>query len=242
MKAFIETFQKYGIAVTVKEVREPMGLSKNEHIRHMLAMPRINNLWQSTFGKKANEQDVQQLYQIFTELILSVLPSYTDPIPEVVETINELKRAGIKIGSTTGYTKKMMEVVIPNARNKGYEVDACYTAEDTNGLGRPFPYMIFRNMEVLKMSATKQVVKVGDTLQDLKEAQYAGVWSVGVIIGSSELGLTLGEFESLSKKEQKEKIQATREIFLRHGADFTIETMSELTQVISKINQRMESK
>ena len=41
------------------------------------------------------------------------LQEYTTPIPGVIETIGELKKAGIKIGSTTGYTRAMMDVVLP---------------------------------------------------------------------------------------------------------------------------------
>jgi len=65
------------------------------------------------------------------------------------ETVENLKRQGLKIGSTSGYTQKMMNVVVPEAAKKGYSPDFYITPDGTNGLGRPYPYMIYRNMEAL---------------------------------------------------------------------------------------------
>ena len=85
--------------------------------------------------------------------------------------------------------------------------------------------MIHRNIEPLKLSATWKVVKVGDTKADIKEGLNAGVWSVGVVIGSSQIGLSYEEFEDLSEREKNEAIKETEGAFLEEGADFTIKTM-----------------
>lgn len=79
----------------------------------------------------------------FEEYLFASLANYTDPIPGVIDTLNELRKQGIKIGSTTGYTQAMMDVVLPNAARKGYTTDKCVTP---NGLpaGRPLPYMIYQ--------------------------------------------------------------------------------------------------
>ena len=78
---------------------------------------------------------------------MSTLIEYTNPIPEVVETVQTLRSQGLKIGSTTGYTQTMMDVVVPNALKKGYGPDFYITPDSTNSFGRPFPYMIYRNKE-----------------------------------------------------------------------------------------------
>ncbi|MBR2565638.1 MAG: phosphonoacetaldehyde hydrolase, partial [Paenibacillus sp.] len=65
----------------------------------------------------------------------------------------------------------------------------------------------------------------------------AGVWSVGVIIGSSEMGLSEAEFDALSELEQEEIISKTEQTFKQNGADFTIKSMGELPGVIEQINQ-----
>ena len=91
-------------------------------------------------------------------------------------------------------------------------------------------------MEALKLSAAWKVVKVGDTASDIKEGVNAGVWSVGVIIGSSEMGLSLDEYNALSESDQEKVISKTEESFIKHGADFTIKSMSELPPLIERIN------
>ena len=43
---------------------------------------------------------------------MATLADYSEPIDGVVETVAALKAQGIKLGSTTGYTKTMMDIVI----------------------------------------------------------------------------------------------------------------------------------
>ena len=121
VQAFVEVFKQYGIEPTMEEVREPLGMLKIDHIRTMLKMDRIKALWTEKYGKEPGEEEAQALYQIFEEKLLSILHLYSDPKPGVVETVNRLRRNGIKIGSTTGYNDKMMEIVVPAAKEKGYE-------------------------------------------------------------------------------------------------------------------------
>lgn len=237
VKVFVDIFKNNGINVTMEEARAPMGMLKIDHIRAMLSIPRISELWEEQYGAPFNEQDVENLYAEFEPALLASLSEYTDPIPEVIETVEVLRNQGLKIGSTTGYTESMMDIVVPNALKKGYNPDFCMTPDGTNSLGRPYPYMIFRNMEALKLSAAWQVVKVGDTISDIKEAVNAGVWSVGVIIGSSEMGLSIAEYKDLSEGDREGLIAKTEQSFRQNGADFTIQTMGELPQLIETINR-----
>ena len=236
VNVFVDVFKHAGIDVTMEEARAPMGMLKIDHIRTMLSMPSISTLWEEKFGRVFNEQDVEKLYAEFEPALISSLIDYTDPIPGVIETVQTLRSHGLKIGSTTGYTQMMMDVVVPNALKKGYGPDFYITPDGTNSLGRPYPYMIYRNIEALNLSATWKVVKVGDTTSDIKEGVSAGVWTVGVIIGSSEMGLSLEEYDALSEVEQEAVIFNTKQTFIEHGADFTIKSISELPQLIEEIN------
>ncbi|ODG92471.1 MULTISPECIES: phosphonoacetaldehyde hydrolase [Bacillaceae] len=236
VNVFIDIFKNAGIEVTMEEARAPMGMLKIDHIREMLSMPRISKLWIEKYERPFNEQDVNILYANFEPALMASLSDYADPIPGVIEVVQELRNKGLKIGSTTGYTNKMMDVVVPNAEIKGYYPDFYITPDETNSFGRPYPYMIYRNMEALKLTAPWKVVKVGDTISDIKEGINAGVWSVGVIIGSSEMGLSLEEFSSLTDSEKEAIISKTEQSFRKNGADFTIKSMSELPMLIDKIN------
>ena len=49
------------------------------------------------------------------------------------------------------------------------------------------------------------MIKVGDTISDIKEGTAAGVISVGILEGSSLMGLTKQEYEQLSETEKAER-------------------------------------
>ncbi|MWV46097.1 phosphonoacetaldehyde hydrolase [Paenibacillus sp. HJL G12] len=236
VNVFVDIFNHAGIEVTMEEARGPMGMLKIDHIRAMLSMPRVSALWEDKYGRSFNEEDVKHLYAEFEPALMASLSEYTDPIDGVIETVQELRAQGLKIGSTTGYTSSMMEVVVSNARQKGYSPDHVVTPDDTDSYGRPYPYMIYRNMEQLKLSASWKVIKIGDTTSDIKEGVQAGVWSVGVAVGSSEMGLTEAEYQELSESEKEAIISRTKQTFMQHGADFTMNTIRELPQLIESIN------
>jgi len=239
VNVFLTIFEDAGVIVTLEEARKPMGMLKIDHIRTMLEMPRIKAEWHRVHGQSFTEKDVHVLYNHFETKLMESVATYTDPIQHVKTTVQQLRDAGIRIGSTTGYTDAMMEVVTKHAADKGYQPDFLVTPTQVGDKGRPYPYMIFKNMEALGSQATKQVVKVGDTTSDIKEALNAGVWAVGVIIGSSEMGLSEEEFNALSSEEQQQIIEKTKCVFEESGAHYTIETMEELPALIETINARL---
>lgn len=228
VQAFVEVFKQYGIEPTMEEVRKPMGMLKIDHIRTMLQMERIRGLWVEKYGKEPGEEEAQALYSIFEEKLLSILPDHSGVKPGVVETVNRLRRNGILIGSTTGYNDKMMEIVVPAAKAQGYEPDVWFSPDSTGQKGRPYPYMIFRNMEALDIKKVRRVLKVGDTVSDIKEGRNAGVWSAGIVIGSSEMGLTEEEYNALAPEEQKKRCSEVSDRFLAAGADKIFYTMEDL--------------
>ena len=232
VQAFVEVFKQYGIEPTMEEVRKPMGMLKIDHIRTMLKMDRVRDLWIDKYGKEPTEEDAQALYGIFEEKLLSILPDYSDPKPGVVEMVNRLRRHGYKIGSTTGYNDKMMEIVVPAAREKGYEPDVWFSPDSTGQKGRPWPYMIFRNMEALEIKKVNRVLKVGDTISDIKEGRNAGVWSAAIVVGSSEMGLSLQEYEALSQEEKDRLCRETADRFVEAGADKVFYTIQDLEEFL----------
>ena len=239
VNVFLSVFENAGVPVTLEEARKPMGMLKIDHIRTMLEMPRINEEWKQVHGQAYKEEDVHAMYAEFETKLMESLATYTDPIPHVIDTVARLKSEGIRIGSTTGYTDSMMAVVTKNAEAKGYKPDFLVTPDQVGNVGRPYPYMIFKNMEKLGVKSTKQVVKVGDTTSDIQEALNAGVWAVGVIIGSSEMGLNEDEFKALTEEQQQIAIEKTRRIFEETGAQYTIQTMAELPALLTVINEHL---
>lgn len=239
LDVFIEVFRKKGIEVTHEEARAPMGLLKWDHIDTMLKMERIARVWQEKFGRPPEKKDVDELYADFEPMLFSILPNYCTPIPGAVELVERLRKKGLKIGSTTGYTAEMMAVVAPGAKKQGYAPDSMVTPTEMPA-GRPHPFMIYQNAINLELQyPMKQLVKVGDTVSDIKEAKNAGVWAVGILRGSSELGMREHEVRECDPDVLAEKLDAVARRYKEVGADYVIDSVGDLDQVIWKINLRL---
>jgi len=91
----------------------------------------------------------------------------------------------------------------------------------------------------LGVADPREVIKVGDTVADIEEGKNSNCWTVGVILGSSELGLTRNEVDSLSTEELRIRIAAVNATYYQAGADYIIEDMGELLDVVNDINQHL---
>ena len=226
--AFDKAFRAFGVQPTMDEIRAPMGMLKRDHIRTMLQMEGVAAQWQAQAGKPAAESDVEAIYRVFEEKLMESLSDYAAPKPGVVDAVAQLRGMGLQIGSTTGYTDSMMAVVVPAAAQQGYAPDYWCSPDSAGGFGRPYPYMIFRNMQQFGVQDVCEVVKVGDTVSDIREGKNAGVRSLGVIEGSSVLGLTQAEFHALSADARAQACARARQTFLDAGADDVLQTIADL--------------
>ena len=135
-------------------------------------MPEVNEKFRACIRGTGTRGTWRRCTLVSRNILFASLKDFTTPIPGVLETMAMLREQGIKIGSTTGYTAKMMEIVRPGAEAKGYRVDNLVTPNEVPA-GRPAPYMIYKNMIDLAIPSVDQVVKVGDTIADIKEGVNA---------------------------------------------------------------------
>lgn len=236
--AFIKAFAGKGLTIDVEQTRKPMGLPKIQHIRELLTMPEVNEQFINRYRRAWTEEDVVELNHLFEKYLFASLKEYTDPIPGVIPTLEKLRAEGLKIGSTTGYTREMMDVVLPEAQAKGYRVDYCATP-NLLPAGRPAPYMIFENLTKLAVPDPDTVVKVGDTIADIQEGVHAKVWSVGVALGSNEMALTEEETHALPAAELENRIAEVKQRMLAAGASYVIRSIEELPALIQLINSKL---
>lgn len=228
VNAFDQAFRAFGVEATMEEIRRPMGMLKIDHIRTMLAMERIGACWAQVHGRAPEDKDAHAIYGVFETKLMESLEQYAMPKPGVLETVERLRAMGLRIGSTTGYTDAMMEVVTAGAARAGYAPDAWFSPDAVDGLGRPYPYMIYANMKKFRIQSVHQVVKIGDTVSDIQEGLNAGICSLGVIEGSSVLGLTEAEWKALSAQEQAAAAEKARRTFEKAGAHGVLNRLEEL--------------
>ena len=236
--AFIESFNAIDVPVSAAETRAYMGLTKLEEIRALFNLEHVRCKFREKFGRDYNEEDVQGRYKDFQQILYNTLGQYASPLPGVVETVGQLRKQGIKIGSTTGYTRKMMDIVIPAAEKQGYKADHCVTSDNLPG-GRPNPYMIYQNMIDLAVPSVDYVVKCGDTIADIREGVNAKVKSVGIILGSNEMGLTLEETQALPAEALRQRMDEVRRRMLDAGAAAVLDSITDLPQYIDKLNESL---
>ena len=136
--AFIEAFRRHGVDITLDQARGPMGTPKRDHIKAVSAMPPVAAAREARHGAAVTEADIDAIYATFMPLQVAVVENYAGLIPGALEAVAALRARGLKIGSTTGYPRPVMEVVLAAAARQGYVPDACVCAGETPS-GRPGP-------------------------------------------------------------------------------------------------------
>jgi len=237
---FIETFRQHGVSVTMAQARAPMGKFKKDHIREITQMEPVAAQWRAVHGKPCSEADVEAMYHDFLPLQIAVIAQYADVIPGVVETIADFRERGLKIGSTTGYTRAIMDVLAPLAAQHGYAPDAAVCADEVPA-ARPYPWMCYRNQIELNVYPSEVCVKIGDTVPDIDEGLNAGMWTIGVVKCGNEIGLSEPEIAQLPYAELDARLKAGHKHLRYAGAHYTVDNLSEVPPLINAINERLAS-
>jgi len=236
--AFIRVFASHGVTIELAHARAPMGLMKKDHLRAIARLPEVAARWQAAHGRPCTEGDVNAMFAEFVPLQIEVLADYAGLIPGTLEAVRDFRAQGIKIGSTTGYTREMMNVLVPEARRKGYEPDAWVAANDLPA-GRPYPWMVYRNLIELGIFPAEACVKIGDTLVDIEEGLNAGLWTIGVALSGNELGLTQAEAEALSPDTRATRRQEITARMQQAGAHFVVDGIWQAGAAVSAIQARL---
>ena len=119
-----EVFAKRGVPISEEESRRDMGVLKIDHIRKILMGPEVSRRWREVVKREPTEADVESLFANFVPLQLECLVKYSTVIDGVAETVARLRKRGIKIGSTTGYTRAMLEMILQPAAAQGWQGNA----------------------------------------------------------------------------------------------------------------------
>ncbi len=234
-------FSEAGVPISEEEARRDMGIAKRDHIEALLSAPRIRDEWLKKYGRPVASSDLDSLYECFIPLQFECLRQYAQVIRGVPEIVIQLRGRGIKIGSTTGYTRAMLDVLVAEAASAGYQPDCSFSPEDA-GAGRPYPFMIYAAAVKLQVYPLGVVVKVGDTAADIKEGLNAGVWSVGVAGTGNGIGLAEESFCKLPTPVRAGKLQNARRELEAAGAHYVVDTLAELTNVIADIEARLSGR
>jgi len=237
---FVDVFKKHGVEISMAEARGPMGLRKDLHIKALTEVPEIAERWKGVHGNHPGQAEVDAMFADFVPMQLECLREYTSLLPGVAETTQKLQAQGIKIGSSTGFLRAMVDILEEDAKKQGYVPDASVAGDEVEHGARPKPFMVYKNLDMLDVHPIQSVVKVDDTVSGVGEALEAGCWGVGIARYSNYMDVDSFEHEkSLSEAEIARRLAFTRETLRKAGAHYVIDTFDELPAVIEDVNARL---
>ncbi|RZM23639.1 MAG: HAD family hydrolase [Pedobacter sp.] len=206
-KTFQSALKSHGFDIALKLINPLMGYEKKLAIRKLLAIC------------GATDQDITH------ELIDGIHKQFVDDmiryyqfgegvvsLPNVEDTFKELHAQGIIVGVNTGFSRAIADAVIARLGWLEHGLVDYVIGSDEVELGRPHPFMIEKLMENSQVSASDEVVKVGDTEVDVREGQNSGCRFV--------IGVTTGAF--------------TREELEPFGPTHIIDDIAEVLTIINQ--------
>lgn len=168
-ETFRRALEKYGYHVTYDVINPLMGYEKS------VAITKLLNKLQPD-AAKINPELIENIHREFISLMIRYYKEapLLEALPNAEATMETLKKAGIKIGINTGFSKDIAETIVERLQwcEKGL-IDYLIGSDEVE-LGRPDPAMINRMMKFAGITDAAEVAKVGDTEVDIREGQNAG--------------------------------------------------------------------
>lgn len=232
VKALIEAFGAEGVAIDAAAARRDMGKAKIDHVHALLLEPSIADAWRARHGRMPSSADLDALMGRLEPLMRHHAAQASALIPGARDTFERLRAAGLRVASSTGYTREMMQPVLARACAQGYEPEHLVCSGETPA-GRPSPLMIYKACAELGIWPLSRVVKVDDAEAGIAEGKAAGAFTVGVASGNA-LGLSLDALQALPATERGLRIDAAHQALLGAGADIVIDSVADLVPALER--------
>jgi phosphonoacetaldehyde hydrolase len=149
-----------------------------------------------------------------------------------------LRGDDVRIGTTTGYTREIIDEIVPGAAAQGFSPDSIVCTGDTPE-GRPSPYMIYRTLPQLGVWRAKEAIKVDDTEVGIEEGINGGTWTVGVAVSGNAFGMSEAEVKALPADEFATRRHHAIEKLKAAGAHYVIDSVADLMPVVYEIDARL---
>jgi phosphonatase-like hydrolase len=193
-----------GVEADPAVVSSVMGLAKPEAIRILLACS----------GRSLAESEVHAIHEDFVRRMCRYYqadPSVRE-VPGAAATFAALRRKGIKVALSTGFSRVVADVLLTRLGWRSPEVIDADVASDEVPRGRPHPDMIQLLMMRLGIRDACRVAKVGDTKADLEEGANAGC---GLVIGVTSGSFTLAQLQACPHSHILQSVAEVPELLLR---------------------------
>ena len=238
MGTFVEAFAPFGVPIPLADARGPMGMAKRDHIRLVGTAPAVAAAWRARHGRDFDETAIDAIFEVFEPLNVAAVEAHSALIPGAREALDWCAARGIRIGSTTGYTRPIMERLAPLAAAQGFAPEVMVCAGDL-AAGRPAPLQMWHAMAAMGVWPARAVVKLDDTPPGIGEARAAGCWAVGVALTGNIAGLTAAELAALDDASRDALRRRATEELVAAGAHLVVDSIADLPAVVERIEARL---
>ena len=167
-RAWQETFEQYGLAVTFDAVRSQIGKGGDELMPAFVPKAMLDDVGDKMKGERGRH---------FKDKYLPLVR----PFPKVRELFERLIADGRRVVLASSGTR---DEVDQYKRIAGIsDLIESDTSSDDAGRSKPHPDIFLAAMEKLGIPDTRSVLVVGDTPYDAEAAGRAGLKTVGVLCG-----------------------------------------------------------
>jgi phosphonoacetaldehyde hydrolase len=229
--ALRKAFARRGVTISDAQARRDMGKSKADHVRCLLDDPAVAQAWVEAHGTAAGDADIAALMTDLGPLMRDQAARAARLIDGARSTVEALRAEGVRVASSTGYTREMMAPVLREAAAQGYVPDHVVCSGETPA-GRPSPLMIYKACAELGVWPLSRVVKVDDAEAGVAEGRAAGCFTVGIAASGNGVGLSQEALQALPAGDRAARIAAAGKSLLAAGADVVIESIAQLIPVL----------
>ena len=238
MGAFVKAFAHFGVTISITDARGPMGMAKRDHIRMVGTAPAVAAAWRANHGRDFDDAAIDAIFEVFEPLNVAAVEAHSALIPGAHDALQWCKARGIRVGSTTGYTRPIMERLMPLAAAQGFVPEVTICAGDL-AAGRPAPLQIWSALAQMGIWPASSVIKLDDTAPGIGEARAAGCWAAGAALTGNNPGLSAEELARLPPDQRSALRRAASEPLLRAGAHLVIDSIAELPWLVEHIEARL---
>jgi len=218
------------------EICVDMGKCKRDHIRQILF--KNGATFYSLHNRSPTEADVDTIFRAYVPIHFNTIKQNCNILPQTYETIERFKKTH-KIGATSSFPKYITNTINYELFDRGINLDSIVASDEVFNT-RPYPSMVYKNMDILSVKTPRDIVKISNTEEGILEGRNAGCWTIGVSNYSSLLGIhSLCEEASISEEKMRERIRFAANKLKRTGAHAVVENLNDIDNVIDTFNTKL---
>ncbi len=234
VNALLQVFDRRGVALTEAQIRRDMGRAKADHVRALLEDASIATAWRSATGAAPTAEDCAALMAELGPSMREQAALAATLIEGARAAVEALRAAGLRVASSTGYTRDMMQPVLAAAAAQGYVPEQVVCAGETPQ-GRPSPLMVYKLCADLGVWPLDRVIKVDDAEAGVREGRAAGCFTVGVAASGNGVGLPAAALAALPAADRDLRIARAGLALYSAGAELVIDSIADLPRALERL-------